>query len=195
MVPKASARCRCCPWPRRLLEMREALVSDLPKLAAARGRITRWDVAYSLNMGVACLVTYWIITVLLAPVVDSASDFLGGMWAVVAVVFVFRDTNDEALRAGLIPFCPRMDRRNPARYSSRLALSSIASVRRLLPLSKVVASQGCSLAMSHNTYGMAGCRSSSKARKTPAYPSIFFCRTAAYRCPKFVLSSILSCHA
>jgi uncharacterized membrane protein YccC len=69
--------------------------------SAVQSKLTRWDVIYSLNLGIACLVTYWTITVLLAPFVDPASDFLGGMWAVVAAIFVLRDTNDEALRAGL----------------------------------------------------------------------------------------------
>ena len=53
-------------------------------------KLTAWDVVYSLNMGIACLITYWIITYILSGFVDQASDFLGGMWAVVTVVFVFR---------------------------------------------------------------------------------------------------------
>jgi uncharacterized membrane protein YccC len=63
--------------------------------------LTAWDVVYSLNMAVACLITYWVITSILAKFVDQASDFLGGMWAVVAVVFVFRDTRAHALSAGI----------------------------------------------------------------------------------------------
>jgi uncharacterized membrane protein YccC len=65
------------------------------------GELNAWDVVYSLNMAVACLITYWIITSLLSGFVDQASDFLGGMWAVVAVVFVFRDTRARALSAGI----------------------------------------------------------------------------------------------
>ena len=63
-------------------------------------KLTAWAAAYSLNLAVACFITYWIITRLLSGFVDQASDFLGGMWAVVAVVFVFRDTREQALRAG-----------------------------------------------------------------------------------------------
>src|SRR6516165_4245344 len=63
--------------------------------------LSSWDVAYSLNMALACLITYWVITSLLSGFVDQASDFLGGMWAVVAVVFVFRDTRARALSAGI----------------------------------------------------------------------------------------------
>jgi uncharacterized membrane protein YccC len=69
--------------------------------AAAKARLSAWDVVYSLNMAVACLITYLIITYLLSPFVDQASDFLGGMWAVVAVVFVFKDTSAHALSAGI----------------------------------------------------------------------------------------------
>ena len=64
-------------------------------------KLSLWDVVYSLNMGIACLITYWIITYLLSGFVDQASDLLGGMWAVVAVVFVFRDTRANALSAGI----------------------------------------------------------------------------------------------
>ena len=60
-----------------------------------------WHIAYSLNVGITSLITYWIITHLLAGFVDQADDYLAGMWAVVAVVFVFRDSREEALRAGI----------------------------------------------------------------------------------------------
>jgi uncharacterized membrane protein YccC len=52
-------------------------------------------------VGIACLITYWIITYLLSGFVDQASNFLRGMWAVVAVIFVFRDTRTHALSAGI----------------------------------------------------------------------------------------------
>ena len=63
-------------------------------------KLTAWDAAYSLNLAIACFITYLIITRLLSGFVDQASDFLGGMWAVVAVVFVFGDTREQALHAG-----------------------------------------------------------------------------------------------
>ena len=74
-----------------------------PSTAPDRKRdvLSAWDVAYSLNMGIACLITYWIITCLLHGYVDRDSSFLGGMWAVVAVIFVFRDTRAHALSAGM----------------------------------------------------------------------------------------------
>jgi uncharacterized membrane protein YccC len=70
-------------------------------LGTDHDELTAWDVVYSLNMAIACLITYWIITYLLSAFVDQASDLLGGMWAVVAVVFVFRDTRARALSSGI----------------------------------------------------------------------------------------------
>ena len=52
-------------------------------------------------MGIACLITYWIMTYLLYGFVDQGSNFLGGMWAGGAVIFVFGDTRAHALYAGI----------------------------------------------------------------------------------------------
>jgi uncharacterized membrane protein YccC len=49
----------------------------------------------------ACAIRDWITTSGLTAFVDKSSDFLGGMWAVVATVFVFRDTRINSLSAGL----------------------------------------------------------------------------------------------
>jgi uncharacterized membrane protein YccC len=59
------------------------------------------DVVYALNMAIACLVSYWIVTHILSQSVDRPSDLLGGMWAVVATVFVFRETRVTSLSAGI----------------------------------------------------------------------------------------------
>jgi len=64
-------------------------------------KLSSWDVAYALNMAIACLITYWIMTHTLSRFVDESSDFLGGMWAVVATVFVFRETRRQSLSAGI----------------------------------------------------------------------------------------------
>jgi uncharacterized membrane protein YccC len=63
-------------------------------------KLSSWDVVYALNMAIACLITYWIMTHTLSRFVDESSDFLGGMWAVVATVFVFRETRLRSLSAG-----------------------------------------------------------------------------------------------
>jgi uncharacterized membrane protein YgaE (UPF0421/DUF939 family) len=59
------------------------------------------DVAYALDMAIACLITYWIMTHTLSRFVDVPSDFLGGMWAVAGTVFVFRETRLRSLSAGI----------------------------------------------------------------------------------------------
>ena len=64
-------------------------------------KLSSWDVAYALNMAIACLITYWIMTHTLSRFVDLPSDFLGGMWAVAATVFVFRETRLRSLSAGI----------------------------------------------------------------------------------------------
>jgi uncharacterized membrane protein YccC len=63
--------------------------------------LSSWDVAYALNMAIACLITYWMMTHTLSRFVDESSGFLGGMWAVVATVFVFRETRLQSLSAGI----------------------------------------------------------------------------------------------
>jgi uncharacterized membrane protein YccC len=64
-------------------------------------KLSPGDLIYALEMTIACAISYWIITYGLAPFVDKASDFLGGMWAVVATVFVFRDSHANSVSAGL----------------------------------------------------------------------------------------------
>lgn len=64
-------------------------------------KLSPGDMIYALEMAIACAISYWIITYGLAPFVNKASDFLGGMWAVVATVFVFRDTRTNSMSAGL----------------------------------------------------------------------------------------------
>jgi uncharacterized membrane protein YccC len=66
-----------------------------------RQKLSPADMIYALEMTIACAISYWITTSGLTTFVDKSSDFLGGMWAVVATVFVFRDTRSNSLSAGL----------------------------------------------------------------------------------------------
>ena len=66
-----------------------------------RARLSLWDVVYALNMAIACAISYWIITHALQPLTDRVSDLLGGMWAVAATVFVFRETRRDSFSAGM----------------------------------------------------------------------------------------------
>ena len=59
--------------------------------------------AESAVLGVACLISYWLTTRVLSLVysVSADDDALGGMWAVIATVFVFRDSNIKSVAAAL----------------------------------------------------------------------------------------------
>src|SRR5260370_20471591 len=63
-------------------------------------KLSRGDVVDALAIPISCLITYWIITSILHPFVDRADEFLGGMWAVVATVFVFKGSDGGSLSAG-----------------------------------------------------------------------------------------------
>jgi uncharacterized membrane protein YccC len=71
----------------------------MPKGQGAK--LTARDVIHALNLAIACAVSYCVMTHLLARSVDRPSDLLGGMWAVAATVFVFRDTRVRSLAAAV----------------------------------------------------------------------------------------------
>ncbi|MGB9433872.1 MAG: FUSC family protein [Candidatus Acidiferrum sp.] len=60
-------------------------------------------VTHSVLLAVCCFLSYKIITDLLAVsrFVPRDDEFLGGMWAVVATIFVFRYSYDESVHAAL----------------------------------------------------------------------------------------------
>ena len=64
-------------------------------------KLTLWDVIYVINMAVACAISYVLTTKLLGGLVDQANTLLGGMWAAVATVFVFRETREGSVSAGV----------------------------------------------------------------------------------------------
>ena len=67
----------------------------------------RWEqagpaVADSCLLAVSCLITYWLATTILAlAAVSKADNALGGMWAVIATVFVLRHSYRKSLAATL----------------------------------------------------------------------------------------------
>ena len=54
-------------------------------------------------LAVACLITYWLATTLLSRVysVSRDDDLLGGMWAVLATIFVLRDSFGQSVAAAV----------------------------------------------------------------------------------------------
>jgi uncharacterized membrane protein YccC len=65
-----------------------------------RSPLAPWDFVYVAAMAVACLIAYVIAIHALFPFVRRDNGLLGGMWAVVATVFVFRETRHDSLSAG-----------------------------------------------------------------------------------------------
>jgi uncharacterized membrane protein YccC len=59
--------------------------------------------AHSVGVSMSCLVSYWLITYVLSHVhsVSRADNQLGGMWAVIATVFVYRVTYRQSVGAAL----------------------------------------------------------------------------------------------
>src|SRR6516162_5199655 len=56
---------------------------------------------HSVALGVACFVTWELTTEVLSHVhsISEADDLLGGMWAVIATVFVYRTSYQESVTA------------------------------------------------------------------------------------------------
>jgi uncharacterized membrane protein YccC len=52
-------------------------------------------------LALACLFAYWLATSLLSRVyfLSRADDLLGGMWAAIATIFVFRDSYEQSVAA------------------------------------------------------------------------------------------------
>ena len=57
----------------------------------------------SILLAAACLISYWLTTRVLSLVysVSAADDALGGLWAVIATVFLFRDSYNKSLAAAV----------------------------------------------------------------------------------------------
>jgi uncharacterized membrane protein YccC len=78
-----------------------------PSISPARGRLAlqplRIAVVQSAALAIACLISYELVTQLLAHIYSlSASDHrLGGMWAVLATIFVYRFSYEEGLAAAV----------------------------------------------------------------------------------------------
>lgn len=56
---------------------------------------------YSAALAVSCLISYWLVTHVLSRVrsLSPADDLLGGMWAVIATIFVYRESHRQSVGA------------------------------------------------------------------------------------------------
>lgn len=59
------------------------------------------ELAYAMVMAVGCAVSYLVTSRMLGPFIDRGDSLLGGTWAAVATAFVFRETRDGSLAAGV----------------------------------------------------------------------------------------------
>jgi len=64
-------------------------------------KLSSWDVAYALNMAIACLITYWIMTHTLSRFVDEVFRLLGRDVGGSRHRVVFRETRLGSLSAGI----------------------------------------------------------------------------------------------
>jgi hypothetical protein len=71
---------------------RHSGLSHVPD-AMARADLSTRDIVDAMCMAIACLISYWIMTHVLVGLVSRDSDLLGGMWAAIATIFVFRETS------------------------------------------------------------------------------------------------------
>ena len=62
----------------------------------------RAAVVYSVVLAIASYVSYWLAVHVLSRVhsISHVDDLVGGMWAVIGAVFVYRDSHQESLAAG-----------------------------------------------------------------------------------------------
>ena len=60
-------------------------------------------VARGAMLAISCVISYWLITHILADTysISRDDDLLGGMWAVAATIFVYRYSHAESVRAAL----------------------------------------------------------------------------------------------
>jgi uncharacterized membrane protein YccC len=69
----------------------------------AKDRTIPAAAGHSIGLGVSSLIAFLLTTHVLAPIhsVSKASDLLGGMWAVIATLFVYRESHRESISAAL----------------------------------------------------------------------------------------------
>ena len=63
-------------------------------------KLSVWDVAYAVDMAIACLLTYAVMAFLL-PRWGWPTTSVGELWAVISTVFVYKDSRAHSLTAGM----------------------------------------------------------------------------------------------
>jgi uncharacterized membrane protein YccC len=64
-------------------------------------KLSAWDIAYAVDMAIACLITYAVMAFLLPRWVGWPGTSVGVLWAVISTVFVYKDSRAHSLSAGI----------------------------------------------------------------------------------------------
>jgi uncharacterized membrane protein YccC len=64
-------------------------------------KLSARDVAYAVDLAIACLITYWVMVFALPRLFGWPSTSVGVLWAVISAVFVYKDTRADTLSAGM----------------------------------------------------------------------------------------------
>jgi uncharacterized membrane protein YccC len=100
---------RCCDEHKEeVMSSLDAQRSGTPERSTRQSGRPGWPQARTaivecVVLAVACLITYWLATHLLSRVhsVGRDDDLLGGMWAVLATIFVLRDSFGKSVAAAV----------------------------------------------------------------------------------------------
>lgn len=65
-------------------------------------RLTLRHWGFAVLLAAACLLTWWISSQHFYGAVNADSAILGSMWAVIATIFVLRESHSKSLSAGLV---------------------------------------------------------------------------------------------
>ena len=57
---------------------------------------------FAILLGSACLITWWASNVQFYGYINADTALLGSMWAVIATIFVLRESHSKSLSAGLV---------------------------------------------------------------------------------------------
>jgi uncharacterized membrane protein YgaE (UPF0421/DUF939 family) len=64
-------------------------------------RLSPWDVAYAANLAITTFIIYALTTSITPLLIHRPAEPVGILWAVISGVFVFRDTREHSLSAGI----------------------------------------------------------------------------------------------
>ena len=64
-------------------------------------RLSAWDFGYAVNLAIAALITYALISSITPLLVNRPAEPVGILWAVISAVFVVKDTREHSLLAGI----------------------------------------------------------------------------------------------